>query len=333
MTSPPDGEPGARDFRALPSDFDAARVSDDDLVDLGLPPILRASSSRAASIFRRNFLAPTPGGPPLRLLAAPSLPSPPPSISSIPGAAIAARPAQKSVNWSGGYLVPRDGRSFVSVMGRWTVPTVSLPGGPPQPEYRSSTWIGLDGQKFYLDSSLPQIGTSQRWLAGTSNKARYAAWFQWWARGLDTDEIELPLPVAAGDEISAIITVQSPTSVRCHLKNVTQGIILAAFDATAPGPCRISGATAEWVMERPSPPQSGGWEAYALPSYTPFAFADCIAESRAPGSAELHDHDLERVRLIRMYQITAAPPAVRTVSTAQRLRSPAQKIAMTYTGP
>ena len=28
-------------------------------------------------------------------------------------------------------------------------------------EYKSSCWVGLDGQRAYADSTLPQIGTEQ----------------------------------------------------------------------------------------------------------------------------------------------------------------------------
>lgn len=335
MSDPGANDHAPLDYTVLPESFDALTASDDDLRGLGLPPVLATESNQRAVAFRRAFLLPAPGELPLRLLSAPKLPPTLPSIRAFPSAAIASRPAQKSLNWSGGYLAPREGRSFVSVMGRWKVPSVSPPPGGAAQEYRSSTWIGLDGQKFYLDSSLPQIGTSQRWMPGPPGEARYAAWFQWWARGQEATEIERPLdlPVAAGDEISAIITVLDETTVCCNLKNVTQGIILKAFEAIAPVPCHISGATVEWVMERPSPLSSVGSDPYRLPVYTPFAFSDCLAESIAPGNDALRDHDLERARTMRMYEITANPTSVRTISVANRVRKPIQKIELTYTGP
>ena len=118
-----------------------------------------------------------------------------------------------------------------------------------------------------------------------------------------------------------------------NLRNVTQDIMLEAFKAWAPTPCRISGATAEWIMERPSPPDSDGWEAYALPVYTPFAFTGCIAETRPLGSTTLHDRDLEGARLIRMYEIAHTPTSVRTISTARRELGPPQRLELTYVAP
>jgi hypothetical protein len=323
------------DLYPLPRDgFEPSAASDDKLRKFGLPTLNRMASNPLATAFRRAFLKPPATGEPLRFMQALQALRMRTIAGVIPLAAIASlQPAQKSLNWSGGYIAPRNGRSFVSVMGKWTVPTVSIPPGGTAPEYRSSTWIGLDGQRFYLDSSLPQIGTKQRHMAGPTPHAVYGAWFQWWARGQDTAEIDLLLPVDPGDEISAIITVLDDTTVRCNLKNETQGVILQAFNASAPGPCRISGATAEWIMERPSPMGSDGWDAYDLPVYTSFAFTGCAAESIAPGSAVLADHDLERTGLIRMYEITANPTSVRTISTARRILDPVQQLELAYVAP
>ena len=69
---------------------------------------------------------------------------------------------ESSLNWSGAYVTPRNGRQFTEVHGRWEVPAVAVPSGTSgSPEFRSSIWIGLDGQRRYFDSSLPQIGTAQ----------------------------------------------------------------------------------------------------------------------------------------------------------------------------
>jgi hypothetical protein len=312
-----------------PPSLVVAEAKDDELSYYGLPSREAAGFSPTATAFRRAFLLPPPGGRPLSFLRVleTAMNTQPPGIRPI--AAIASWPIQKSINWSGGYVVASDGRSFKSVMGCWTVPAVSLPPGGTAQEYHSSTWIGLDGQRLYLDSSLPQIGTRQRWLTTPYAGADYTAWFQWWARGQDNPPEDLPLPVDAGHKISAIITVLDEFTVRFNLKNETLGIILQAFNASAPPPCRISGATAEWIMERPSPLGSDGWDAYALPAYTPFAFTGCVAESTAPYSNALREHDLESASLIRMYEIIATPPGTRTISTAKRVLESVQRLELT----
>jgi hypothetical protein len=231
-----------------PPSLVVAEAKDDELSYYGLPSREAAGFSPTATAFRRAFLLPPPGGRPLSFLRVleTAMNTQPPGIRPI--AAIASWPIQKSINWSGGYVVASDGRSFKSVMGCWTVPAVSLPPG----------------------------GTAQE-----------------------------------------------------YLKNETLGIILQAFNASAPPPCRISGATAEWIMERPSPLGSDGWDAYALPAYTPFAFTGCVAESTAPYSNALREHDLESASLIRMYEIIATPPGTRTISTAKRVLESVQRLELT----
>lgn len=137
----------------------------------------------------------------------------------------------------------------------------------------------------------------------------------------------------AGDEISALLTVRDAMTVRCNLKNISQGIILQAFDARAPAGLLVSGATAEWIMERPSPMGTDGWEAYELPVYTDFAFTACLAKSAAPESPERREHDLESVRLLRMYEISRNPASLRTISTARRDLGPPQRLEMSYVAP
>lgn len=324
---------GIRPLGVPPDIFVPSREPDDILAGFGLPTLDAMASNPKATAFRRAYLRGAVDGRPHHYMPALAMADLAPDGAVVPLAAPTAQPAQKSVNWSGGYITPRGGHSFVSVMAEWTIPTVVPPPGGTEPEYRSSTWIGLDGQRSYLDSSLPQIGTGQRCTSGAAATAEYGAWFQWWARGQVTEEVPLALPVCPGDVISAIITVFDETSVICNIRNVTRDITLEAFRAFAPGPCRISGATAEWIMERPSPPKSDGWEAYELPLYTPFAFTACIAETRAPGSTALHDRDLEGARLIRMYAIDANPTRIRTVSTARRVITPTQKLALSYVAP
>lgn len=322
-----------RTFGVPPDDFDPSTASESELIRYGLPTLDAMAFNPLATAFRRAFLQQPADGRRLRFASALSAAGVAPVAPLIPLAAIATQPVQKSVNWSGGYVASRAGHSFVSVMANWTVPSVSVPSGGTEPDYRSSTWIGLDGQKFYLDSSLPQIGTSQRCSAGAAGGAEYGAWFQWWARDQGTQEESLLLPISPGDEISAIIRASGEASVICNMKNVTKGIMLEAFTAFAPGSCRISGATAEWIMERPSPPESDGWKAYDLPAYASFAFTDCIAESRGAANPERQDHGLETARLIRMYEITANPTRVRTISTARRILDPAKRLELAYIAP
>jgi hypothetical protein len=98
----------------------------------------------------------------------------------------------------------------------------------------------------------------------------------------------------------------------------------------APSPCIISGATAEWIMERPNPYGSTSSIPYDLPAYTDFSFTQCVAQSTLPGGAAPQDHDLQAAKLIRMYD-RPATGGVRTIATAARLSN--QEIQCSYVPP
>ena len=126
----------------------------------------------------------------------------------------------------------------VQVAAAWTLPKLSLPeGGDKSVTYVCSTWVGLDGQRLYLNSSLPQIGVMQA-LLGTepSPLPPVTAFCQWWDRqGVQDPIITLAgLPVSEGDEVIGSVWVQTDTSVICHLRNVTTGkLAVVGMDAPA----------------------------------------------------------------------------------------------------
>src|SRR5206468_8059103 len=89
---------------------------------------------------------------------------------------------EASLNWSGASITPRNGQQFTEVHATWEIPLVAAPAGMPgAAEYRSSIWIGLDGQRRYFDSSLPQLGTAQ-FVHAPATAPPFHTWCQWWLR-------------------------------------------------------------------------------------------------------------------------------------------------------
>lgn len=321
-------------FLPLPDKgFDPLRADADTLSYFGLPSLTDHPTGSEGYAFRRTFLSgPAKDALPEFALAVVEGQAGTGLLRSRPNLMVTAPwPAQKSSNWSGGYVAPRNGRSIVSVTANWVVPAVTAPAGGTAAEYRSSTWIGLDGQRSYKNSTLPQIGTSQFWCTATG-VATYGSWYQWWARGQHVPPISLNLPVSPGNDISAIMTVLDASTVRFNIKNVSLGLILQAFDVTAPPGHTVSGGTAEWIMERPSPLGTDGWTPYDLPAYQPFSFTGCIAEARASADTMATPIDLELARLIRMYEIVRLPTSVRTISSAKKVLTSPQRLDLTYLG-
>ena len=247
---------------------------------------------------------------------------------------------ERSHNWSGAYVTPKNGRSFTSVHGAWTLPRPEKPAEVRQaPQYRSSTWVGLDGQREYLNASLPQIGTSQV-VDDATGGVRIEVWWQWWCRGLQMPIMQIKLQVEPGDEIMAQIEAiipedgRRPTSARFIVKNHSAGEISAPIFAQAPRvpltadreivQLEISGATAEWIMEAPTRIQRNDSDdpdaRYELPNYGAACFDHCLAvspdwEQNLTG-AKLIDRvavraDQHRTEIVSYTEI-ASPQAFRT---------------------
>lgn len=230
---------------------------------------------------------------------------------------------EASLNWSGAYITPRDGQQLTEVHATWQVPLVAAPAGmPASAEYRSSIWIGLDGQQRYLDSSLPQFGTGQFVNAPAPS---FHTWCQWWLRNNPQTyrPVILSVGVAPGQRVMASLRVVNETRVHCTIKNRATNVILlftmdAPTDIVSGMQVKISGATAEWVVERPAEEYTG--EPYELPNYNTVPFTNCFALSAkmpaggVPGPGR--EQTLDGARLIKMYKRARNPSRTVAISRA-----------------
>ena len=177
---------------------------------------------------------------------------------------------EASLNWSGAYITPRNGQQFTEVHATWEIPLVAAPAGMSgSDEYRSSIWIGLDGQRRYFESSLPQLGTAQ-FVNAPATAPPFHTWCQWWLR--DNPQTYVPAILSVGvapyDRVMASLRVLSETRVHGIIENRTTGAILpfimdAPTDTSSGMQLKVSGATAEWIVERPAD-ESGALRAARL---------------------------------------------------------------------
>ena len=214
---------------------------------------------------------------------------------------------------------------FVLVAGQWTVPAVSIPPGalPGTVDYACSTWVGLDGQRRYLNSSLPQIGVMQV-LDAATGAPQVLPFFQWWYMQSKGAFFDLNgLTVEPGQVVAGLVWAVSPTEVVAWLRNVSTGEV-AGVGCTAPSETvdgevvqlTVTGATAEWVLERPR--QFNSTELYRFPSYEPTTFTGCWA-GRAPRAGPAVDaQSIATPRLLRMFAVRPEPERTALISMPHR---------------
>ncbi len=254
---------------------------------------------------------------------------------------------ETSPNWAGAYITANQGKHFLQIWGVWTIPAnLTLPPqpfqGPGGIPYVCANWIGLDGQRFYFDSSLPQIGTSSTLANGATT---VQAWTQWWARqrGINnTPPVPLPSPftVAPGNQVSAVLTATDPTTVVCVMVNLsTRPPTAMPVEITAPpvnlpdettAMPEIAGATAEWIVERPAIPGQSPPTLYNLPDYHKTEFDFCVAvEGDSVNIASLltgMPQELEGERLIRMFDVLQNPNRTAYISMTKRKSDTAVRV-------
>jgi hypothetical protein len=240
---------------------------------------------------------------------------------------------ETSANWSGAYITANRGKQFLQIWGLWTIPgNLKLPPppyrGPPGIDYICSNWIGLDGQRFYLDSSLPQIGTACQLQPDGTTTAQ--AWTQWWARYSNSNvPVPLNLAVAPGNLVLSVLTAMDPRTVILVMVNLTT-LEAKAVEATPPtvklpdgnmATPEIAGATAEWIVERPAIPNEPVRDNF--PDYGQTEFDFCVAVegdsvnilSLFTGAPQV----LQGERLIRMFDVLQNPQRTAFISMPRKL--------------
>jgi len=139
-----------------------------------------------------------------------------------------------SSNWCGAAVT---GSGFTSVVGTWTVPTLSLRSGQSSSsEPALAQWVGIDG---FSNSALIQGGTLSEITGGGQENVA-------WTEMLPAALREVSLTVGTGDSITTNVTMTSTTSGTVTIKNNSRGTSLVG---TVSGGTRLSGASAEWILE------------------------------------------------------------------------------------
>nr|GAT46915.1 acid proteinase A [Mycena chlorophos] len=140
----------------------------------------------------------------------------------------------ESSNWCGAAVT---GTTFSSVVGSWTVPTLSRRSGQSSSSDPAlAQWVGIDG---FNNDALIQGGTLSE-LEGNSQE-NFA-----WTEMLPASLREVSLTVDTGDHITTNVTATSATSGTVTIQNTSRGTSIVG---TVSGGTRLSQNSAEWILE------------------------------------------------------------------------------------
>ena len=185
-----------------------------------------------------------------------------PPVDSQPATLIVGSDTRTS-NWSG-YVAT--GATFTSVTGSWTVPVATCSSSS---AFYSSDWVGIDG---YTSESVEQDGTDSD-CDGTTPV--YYAWYEMYPAG----SVQLPYPVAAGDTISASVSVSGSTWTLSISDASVSPQSHASWTATpittsSPG---LAQSSAEWIAERPELCSGNSCQYTSLTNFGTVSFANATA--------------------------------------------------------
>jgi hypothetical protein len=238
---------------------------------------------------------------------------------------------ESNLNWSGGVMSPPWPKRIVFAVGGWEVPAVTQPAAPAlfthANDPRTLIWVGIDGHNGRLPKvSLPQIGTAH------APGAASFAWWYWWSHGSQDAVLKIDgFVVNEGDEILAGLMVLASEDVRYFIKNQNSGefcTFLARRQAL--GSIEPLGSSVEWVVERPTDPQTK--KLHPLAAYSTVNFKHCLALAADRPNAQTRLMTLgHNGRMIKMREAFANPYRTAYVSRAKRRHDPDGSIGVTCT--
>ena len=259
--------------------------------------------------------------------------------------AVAQTRFESSSNWSGAYVSPTEGRGFVQVWGAWTVPDGLR---VPPPPFEGRPWQGLQGgglDRAGTGSGATSTARCRRsarrpYLSRTARGGRKRGCSGGRATRMSLQLVILPLPVAPGQPVLCVLTVLDAQLVNCVAVNLGTSPVTAQAVSIVPpmaklngegsGTARpsVTGATAEWVVERPRDVDLPRFENF--PDYGQTRFDLCLAvQGDAPNVLSLlggSPMGLEGARDIRMFDVLTGPARTEYISMPKKLNDATLKV-------
>ncbi len=207
-----------------------------------------------------------PGGP-VSSLTTPGMPSGTvtPQISGQQPQAIPGGGGQNttvtSSNWAG-YVATGSNGTFTSVSSNWTEPTGHCTGAGGK---YAAFWVGLDG---YTSPTVEQTGSE---VDCSGFFPRYYAWYEIYPGAA----VNFTNPVSPGDQLSASVTYQAPSTFNLVLKDNTKRWTQTVSSTLA----NAARSSAEAIAEAPCCTASGG--ILPLTNFGTVSFSSAMANGRS----------------------------------------------------
>ena len=231
---------------------------------------------------------------------------------------------ESSLNWSGTVVSPPRPKRIILATAGWTMPVVTHSAPPPlfieEDAPKTLVWVGLDGHNGKLPKiSLPQIGTFHTPDGPPENQ--HFAWSCWWYNSEKPQPVSriTNLKICPGQEILAGLFVTVSGDVVFFIKNQSTGDYCPFLQRPPSGNLEPLGSSAEWVVERPTEPNTH--KLYPLADYGSVDFKYCmaLAADRPLGPTRLMTL-ADNGRMIKMREAFADPYRTVYVSRAERRR-------------
>ncbi|OAA43428.1 Concanavalin A-like lectin/glucanase [Beauveria brongniartii RCEF 3172] len=174
-------------------------------------------------------------------------------------------------NWCGAANLepPGNDGSWSRVSGAWTVPEISLRANQSDDDQPSLVqWIGIDGDGCQ-SGGLIQGGSGSQ-IDSNGQQENYA-WFEFVPAPLRT----FTMNVGAGDQMSGLVTADSPRSGNVTINNVSTGQSIHFYFSD--GGADLCGSSAEWILEDLTSLPSRNLEPFA--DFPDTHFTDCQAST------------------------------------------------------
>jgi hypothetical protein len=237
-------------FPEPPSNLDASKFSDVELVHFGLPP--RPDAEGSPELFTRwQRMLSTPqtriADPKLEMTNIAAGPARNMEVTGAAGGAVSA----KSDNWSGYAVTAKTGTfnlNNTTVSAEYYVPKAQQAFGTCVNKWDYAfQWVGIDG---YNSDDVLQAGTeADVTCSAGKNTTFYSVWYEWFPF-LETRISGLP--IAPGDLVGVQVwyTTAAPHGHAYVLNYTTKKSVTVAFNA--PAGTKLAGDSVEWIVERPT---------------------------------------------------------------------------------